>query len=143
MLLIDKLKTERITALKEKNTIAKDVLSVVIGEATKVDKIPTDEVVIKIIKKVIKGVEDSLNHLDPINQNYIKLSFEKDILTLYLPKQLGHKEILGVLNAMFKFEKPTIKDIMSFFSKEFNGCVDMRTVKELAEGYIKGFDNEN
>lgn len=142
-MLIEKLKSERIAALKEKNTVAKNVLSVVIGEATKVDKIPTDEVVIKTIKKVIKGIEDSLNHLDPTNQNYAKLSVEKDILMLYLPKQLGHTEILGVLSAMFKFEKPTIKDIMNFFSKEFSGRVDMRSVKELAEEYIKGYDNEN
>ncbi|MDY0199155.1 MAG: GatB/YqeY domain-containing protein [Tenuifilaceae bacterium] len=138
MNLIDKLREDRITALKQKFPIVKDILSVAISEATKDNKNPTDDIVLKIIKKIIKGIDESIKYLDQLSDNCIKLSVEKDTLVKYLPKQLETKEILGIIKALCQHEDPTLKEVMAFFSKEYKNQVDMKVVQSYVVEFLKG-----
>jgi uncharacterized protein YqeY len=143
MNLIDKLREDRIIALKQKFPIVKDILSVVISESAKDIKNPSDDIVLKSIKKIIKGVDESIKHIDPLSANYTKLSIEKDVLTKYLPKQLENNEILNIIKALCKHENPTLKEIMAFFSKEYKNQVDMKIVQAYVVEFLKGEINEN
>lgn len=141
-MLIDKLKADRIVAFKEKFTIIKDVLGVVISLASKEDKIPSDEIVIKAIKSTIKGIDDTLQYITDETQ-LSKLSMEKEAIEKYLPKQLTNQETLNILNSMFKFEKPTIKEVMSFFSEHYPNRYNGKHLSQYTKDFIDNWESNN
>ena len=86
MKLIDKIKKDRILALKAKENEKKLSLSTLIGELDRKDKDPSDELVIKTIKSTIEANEQTGNLA------------ENDILSVYLPEMFSDEELNEIIS---------------------------------------------
>lgn len=131
-MLIDKIKADRIAAFKAKENTKKDLLGVLIGDATKEEKIPSDDKVISTIKKFINNIDSTicLDNID--NDVYLKLSIEKEILKNYLPKQLSKMEIEKLVTG-FNFQN--IGECQKWFKENCAGTYDGKLVSEVFKEY--------
>ena len=127
MSLQETIKSDMISAMKEKNTEKTSVLRVVIGEFPRIskEKILTDEQVLGVIRKMKE------NAVELGNQG------EVDILSDYLPTMLEPKQleilITGIINKN-KFEG--MKDMgkmMGILKSEHGGTYDGRLASQIVK----------
>ncbi len=133
--MLEDLKKDNFAARKEKNTVKANLLSTVIAEAAMVGKNdgnrePTADETLSVIKKFVKGLNESIENLKKIGRETSKEEEEKSILESYLPSQLGEE----------KLEK-IVKEIVSSLgekSPQMMGTV----MGKLKEGYANQFDGK-
>lgn len=108
--MISRIREDLKTAMKEKNTVQRDVLKMVLNKANMIAKdakieTPTDEMVISAIKKENKQLQDTIDILEKNDKTdselYAESKQKMSILNGYLPAQLDEetlrREILGFL----------------------------------------------
>lgn len=139
MSLFEQLKIDRMDALRDGNSIKKDLLGCIIAESSKQDKEPSDDKVIGTIRKFIKNDTDTLDMVmdkDIVN----KLKFEIDILENYLPKQLSEEEI-GTIIRQLQHHVFTVdmKVIMKYFKDNFSGRYDGSKVSKMAKDLLEDY----
>ena len=138
-MLLQDLQQANITAMKEHNTNARSILSVVISRC-KLQEVELrsknlelkDEDVLSIIQKVLKELADEKDgYIKTNNTERTKLIEEQiDIIKKYLPAQLSEEEILNEIN---KLDDKSIPSIMKHFKTNFAGQVDMSLVSKIAK----------
>jgi len=121
--MLEKLKAERISAMKEKNTIKKNVLSTLIGEIERENKSGKGELkeqdIIKLIKKMVEnnittGSEDENQYID-----------------IYLPKMLSENELETIISKIIE-------------DNNLEGMKGMGVImKNLNQHYAGQFDGSN
>ncbi|MCD8194821.1 MAG: GatB/YqeY domain-containing protein [Coprobacillus sp.] len=138
-MLFDDLKKANMDALKERNTDARSILSVVItrvqnfqvelnakGEELK------DSDVLSIIQKVLKELSEEKEGYIQVGNEARATSIDNQIETLnkYLPKQLSEDEIKNIILSL---EDKSIPNVMKYFKANYNGQVDMGLVSSVAK----------
>lgn len=105
---------------------------VVIGDINKYEidtrKEVTDDEAIKIIKKVLKGVNDIISY-----KSTERSLTEKEILESYLPKQLSEEEMKSIL---FKLSLPSMKNYILHFKENYNGMYDGKKLSSMIKNKI-------
>ena len=116
MLLKEKINADYISAFKSKNTIAKNLLSVIKGEIQNIEKNigtekMTDEEVIKILNKTLKSLKET-------NMKFpsVQTAEELFIVESYLPKQMNEDEIRIKIQQLMTEGATNISEIMKAFS---------------------------
>lgn len=138
MSLFVKIKEDRINAFKLKETIKRDLLGVLLGEASKEVKEPDDAKVIAAIKKLIKSCNEIID-IDPLSVKGTAASIEKDILESYLPKQLTEVEINDILSKVIVPDANiSIGEVMRYFRENHEGMYDGGLVSKLAMKIFRG-----
>ena len=131
MKLKERLDQDFIKAFKDKNTLKKNLLGVIRGDiqtqtANGVDM--TDENIIKIIKKIKKGL---------VELNTDEANEELSYLEPYLPQLMSNEEIEIKLNELLESNpNANIGFIMGFFNKNYNGMVDNTALSKLIKEKI-------
>jgi uncharacterized protein YqeY len=111
-----------------------------IGDCSKVVKEPSDAECIAMIKKFIKNAETTLELLQGKGIKNPKLEDEIEILQEYLPSQLSEshiKTLIANIVAGTHSEELTLKDVMAFFKKNYEGQYDGGTVSKIAKEVFK------
>ena len=139
-MLIDEIKKANIQAMKDKDTDARSVYSVVINkynnltiELKSKGKEPTDSDMISVIQKTVKELEEELagwvkaNRVDKI----AAVDYQEKLISKYLPKQLGEDEIKTIINSL---DDKSIPNVMKHFKTNYAGQVDMGLVNKIARG---------
>ena len=114
-MLFDTLNEDHIKAFKARDKVRKEILSSVISKCKykKVEKNAsgelTDEDVIKIIEKTVKELDEEILSFSNAGENYKDrvetLKSQKEIIKVYLPKQLTESEIIDIINTNCRFNK--------------------------------------
>jgi uncharacterized protein YqeY len=131
--MLEKIRKDYITSIKEKNVLEKNLLSIVIGDIQKLEKggeSPDDNKIINIVTKINKSLLEMLeSESDKESVRYKDTKSEIEILSRYLPKSLSEDEIVNYIKE-FKSENPNwnIGMIMKFFSDK---PVDRKLVAKL------------
>jgi uncharacterized protein YqeY len=146
MSLIDTIKTDQVTARKNREEIKSSLLTTLLGEANMVAKNagrdkPTDEEVQAVVKKFLKGnleTQAAINKMRPTEPALDKIGNaikEQAILESYLPRQLGEQELtMIVANAIASNEvEKNMGKLMAYLKAKFNGEYDGK----LASAVIK------
>lgn len=141
MTLKEKINSDYIVAFKAKDTLKKNLLSVIKGEIQTVEKntgmenLP-DEEVTKILNKSVKSLKETLNTLAPVDgsgEKIVQTAYELAIIETYLPKQMSEAEVQNKINELMSSGITTIGAIM----KEFATLpVDKKLVSELIKKSI-------
>ena len=141
MTLKEKINKDYIEAFKAKNTVTKNLLSVIKGEIqtieknTGVENLP-DEDVTKILNKTVKSLKETIKSLAPLDGNgegIVQAVVELAIVESYLPTQLSVEEIQSKIDALVASGVKNLGMIM----KEFNSLpVDKKVVSELVKKAI-------
>ena len=115
MKLREKISADYMTAFKEKNVVAKNLLSVVKGEIQTVEKNIgselSDEDVIKILQKSAKSLKEMVSSGSESAQS------ELEIIESYLPKQMSKEEITQKVSELINSGVTKMGGIMKEFSK--------------------------
>lgn len=135
MSLLVKIKSAQLQARKDRNTVAANLLTTLIGEAEAIGKNAgnrdtTDLEVVAVIKKFIKNINELVGVLQP-GQSDIAIAqanTEKTLLEQYLPTQLSGEELKAVL-VMISTElgAHTLRDmgrIMKVLKERYDGQYD-------------------
>lgn len=145
--MITRIRTDLKEAMREKDTLKRDVLKMVLNKANMLAKdakieIPTDEMVMDAIKKEIKQIQDTRDILETNNKKdselYVESATKQQILKTYLPVQMDadtlRNEIIAFLdvNGVDKTNKGAImKAVMPVFKAKADGKLINQIVTEL------------
>ena len=137
-MLIQKLKEDRMIAMRKGETQKKDLLGCVIADSTKNNREPEDVVVLAIIKKFI----DNANEVLKCAPNNINANREIEILNSYRPKQLIEKDIKTIAIKHIKECSVPIVNLVSvlqqFFKQNYAGMYDGKLVSSVAKELSNG-----
>lgn len=129
-------------AFKAKNTVAKNLLSVVKGEIQTVEKNTgvdnlSDEDVLKILTKTAKSLNETIKSLSPIDgkgEDIVQACAELAIIECCLPKQMSREEVTAKVTELVNSGVTQIGAIM----KEFATLpADKKMVSESIKEVIK------
>jgi uncharacterized protein YqeY len=131
MELLEKIDSDFINAFKSKQIDKKNFLGVIRGEIqTQKGKgiEPTNENVIKIIKKIEKSL---------IEVGTEEAKLELTYLEPYLPKMLSEEETKQILMDFVSTESnKNLGTIMKYFNENYKGVVDNKLVQQLSKQII-------
>jgi hypothetical protein len=132
------------TAFKSKNTVAKNLLSVVKGEIQTIEKNTgvenmSDEDVLKILQKSAKSLRETISSLEKtqtgmyFTNDLVSAKEELSIIESYLPKQMSKEEVTEKVTEIVNSGVTNIGLIM----KEFATLpVDKKLVSEIAKSLL-------
>lgn len=133
-MLIDELKKANMLALKNKDTEARAILSVVINkfnnaliEAKAQGKDLVDADLVAVIAKTLKELSDEKEGFVKVN-NQVRVQAiinQENTIKAYLPKMLSKEEIVAEIAALADQSMPVV---MKHFKTNFAGKVDMALV---------------
>ena len=147
MLLIEKIRADQISAMKEKNNEKKLAISSLIDAAKKIviDKggdrvnIP-DEIVSQVVLKELKTIKEQIDSC-PADRGDLLEEFKKrySYVEAYAPKLLSKDEILKIVNEKFKdvVESKNKGLIMKSIMPELKGKADGKLINEIVEELCK------
>ena len=132
MKLREQINKDYMTAFKEKNVVAKNLLSVVKGEIQTTEKNTgselSDEDVVKILTKTAKSLKEMANSGSEMAKT------ELEIVETYLPKQMSKDEITQKVTELVNSGITQIGAIM----KEFSSLpADKKMVSEIVRELTK------
>ena len=139
-MLIDEIKKANIQAMKDKDTDARSVYSVIINKYNNLSielkskgKEPTDSDMISVIQKTVKELEEELAGWVKVNRvdKIAAVDYQEKLISKYLPKQLTEDEIKNIINSL---EDKSIPNVMKHFKTNYAGQVDMSLVSKVARG---------
>jgi len=129
-------------AFKAKNTVAKNLLSVVKGEIQTIEKNTgvenmSDEDVLKILTKTAKSLNETIKSLSPVDgkgEELVQACYELVIVQGYLPKQMSKEEVVAKVTELVNSGITQIGAIM----KEFGSLpADKKLVSEAIKEIVK------
>ena len=138
----EQINKDYMTAFKAKDTVAKNLLSVVKGEIQTAEKNTgmenlSDEDVIKILTKTSKSLKETIKSLSPIDgkgEDIVQACAELAIIESYLPKQMSKEEITNKVNEIVNSGVTNIGAIMKEFAQL---PVDKKVVSEVIKDILK------
>lgn len=136
-MLIEEIKKANIQAMKDKDTVARSIYSVImnkimletIKKREKGEEV-SDADVSNILQKTIKELtEEGENYAKVGNtEEEEKIKRQIEIASAYLPKMLSQGEIKEIIMSL---EDKSIPSVMKHFKMNYNGKCDMRTVQDV------------
>lgn len=143
-MLFEKLKLDRIQAMKDKDVIKKDLLGTLIAEASKEVKEPADDKVIATIKKFIANLKQitGMGNIGQLEALLAKTQKEIAILESYMPKQLSEFELEQIIKNLYKksMDNPsepyvfiTMGEVMKHLKENYAGLYDGKLANEICK----------
>lgn len=140
-MLLQEIKNANLEALKNKNSNARAIYSVLINkcmllEISKREKNEelADSDVISLIQKTLKELEDEISNFEKVN-NSSKVELLREqmkYIEKFLPAMLSESEIKCIIEEL---EDKSIPNIMKHFKANYAGKCDMSKVSQLAKQY--------
>ena len=142
-MLLDKIKSDLVTSMKNKDTFSLNVIRMVKAsiqmEAINKKRDLTDEEIISVVEKQIKMRKDAIiefekgNRSDLVEQN----TKEIELLQKYMPEQLSEEEVNNIILEAFKLINPTSSKDMGLIMKEVTPKLKGRTDMSKVSSIIK------
>ena len=143
----EKIKSEIVNAMKEKDTLKLQTLRGIKGDADmehinkKVEI--NDDLMLTVISRGIKTRKESILEFEKGNRNDLieKTNQEIELLQTFLPEQLSSEEIAKILDDVFGKVNPTSEKEMGLIMKEVTplvkGKADMKEVSNMIKEKLK------
>jgi len=133
--MFQQMQKDNMEARKSRDTVTANLLTTVISEAKMVGKNagnrePTEEEVTAVVKKFLKGINESITFLEKDNRDADKEKTEKKILESYLPEPLSEEDL-----------KKAIEEIISTLSEKSPKMMG-QVMAALKEKYPNQFDGK-
>lgn len=143
MSLLEQIKEKQLIARKAQDDIAKSLLTTLVAEASVPGKNngnreSTDEEVIAVIKKFIKGVNETIEALKFYSDGRgPRAHLEKEILESFLPKQLTEDELReiigGIIVGLGEKNPKLMGKVLSLVKEKYNGQYDGSIAAKLTK----------
>ena len=136
-MIIDEIKKQNMIALKEKNTNARTIYSILMAKymaqtielRAKGQEIGDNEM-IKIIQKTIKELTEEADNYTKVGNTAEadNIMAQKALIESYLPQMLSEAEIKAIIETL---EDKTVPSVMRHFKTNYNGKCEMKTVSDV------------
>ncbi len=136
-MIIDDIKKQNIEAMKNKDTVARSLYSVLLNKI-KLEEIKrretgsslTDGDVSVILQKLVKELNEEKASYEKAGRSETVAELEKQLSLVenFMPKMLSPEEIKNIILSL---EDKSIPVVMKHFKTNFNGQCDMRLVQEV------------
>ena len=138
----EQINVDYMTAFKAKNTVAKNLLSVIKEEIQTIEKNTgvenmSDEDVLKILTKTAKSLNETIKSLSPIDgkgEELVQACYELVIVQGYLPKQMSKEEVTEKVTELVNSGVTQMGAIMKEFAQL---PVDKKMVSEVVKELVK------
>ena len=140
-MIYDDIKKMNLTALKERNTIARAIYSVLISklDLLKISKREkgeelSDSDCVSVIQKTLKELEDEESNFLKVNnlEKVESIKKQKEYASSFLPKMLSEEEIRNIINSL---EDKSIPNVMKYFKSNYLGKCDMGLVNTIVKSF--------
>lgn len=115
--------------LHSDNRVIKNLLSTIIGELDRITKNPTEDQIMKVIKKLYESNKECMK-----DSNDESLKIESDFLSQFIPKELSDEEIKNIVNSE---NLPNIGAYMKYFKENYSNQYNGSKVKDIVTEYLK------
>lgn len=137
-MLIDDIREDRMAAMKAKDAVLRGLLDVLIGDCCKAVKQPSDEDVVKMVKKFINNCELTIAKAKEFpNENTPAIieaaEVEIKLLEVYLPSQMAEADIVAAIEKAKEAGLSDMGKIMLYFKTHHIGTYDGKLVSELVK----------
>ena len=136
-MIIDDIKKQNIEAMKNKDTIARNLYSVLLNKI-KLEEIKkretgsplTDGDVAVVLQKLVKELNEEKASYEKAGRSETVAELDKQLSLVerFMPKMLSAEEIKNIILSL---EDKTIPSVMKHFKANYNGQCDMRLVQEV------------
>jgi len=144
MSLLQQIKIAQLKARKERNTIAVNVLTTLVGEAEAIGKNAgnretTDSEVVALAKKFIKNIDETIGLIkEPAALN--DLLCERLYVEQFLPKQLTTEELRATLEGLTnELNAHTLREmgkVMKVLKERYDGQYDGAAASTMIKGML-------
>jgi len=140
--MIKELKKMMMKAKLEKDKVKANLLSTLIGEAVMVGKNDgnretTDQEVLALTKKFLKGVNENLRLLEELGKDKVAATHEKEILEALLPKQMSETELEtvvdGIVATLPEKSMKMMGKVMGELKAKHNGLFDGKMASNIVK----------
>lgn len=137
-MLIDEIKKASLQAMKERDSVKRGILSVVITKYNNLaielkakGQEANDVSCANIIQKTIKELEDERANFDELGRadKVAEIDKQYETIKVFLPKQLSECEIREIIASL---EDKSMPSIMKHFKANYDGQVNMSLVSAIA-----------
>lgn len=137
MNIVERIKAEQLTARKNKDEVAKNLLTTLLGEIENLGKQPKVQVgfEFQIIRKFLNNVE-MYQKMDVGADRLAVLKREHDILTGLLPSMVSREELVTVIREILPEGKMTPKDrgvVMKTLKERYQERLDSALVMTICK----------
>jgi len=132
----NRIKIDMVTAMKEKNTVARDILRVLKGEIERNEQSSkgkvelSDSEVVKLTKKLIESVKESGED-----------NGEIAVLEQYVPKQMSFDNVAEEAASFIAREgldsPREMGKVMAYFKQNFEGIYDGKELSQIVKELLK------
>lgn len=143
-MLLAQLRADQLTARKNKDAVAADLLGTLIGEAVKEGKAvenrdPTDAEILKIAAKFKKDARETRDHQAKHGGDTSKTDREIEILDRYLPTQMSEDDLKAAIDG-FVAANPgaNMGTVMAFLKSNHGGLYDGKAASGLVKAALAG-----
>ena len=143
-MILEKIKKQQLQARKEKSPIV-GALTALISEAAIVGKNngnreTTDEEAVKVIKKFIKGINETIDLIkDPEKLKLLKMELE--IYNSFLPQIMNELEtraaVEKIINALPEKSPKAMGQVMGTISKEYGTLIDRGLASQIVKEMLQ------
>ncbi|MEA5115212.1 MAG: GatB/YqeY domain-containing protein [Geobacteraceae bacterium] len=145
-MLIEKIREDRLKAMKAKDEKKKNLLGVLIADSSKDVKQPDDATVIRFVKKFIENARDNLQMLEKAGGSSTSredAQREIDVLMEYLPSQLTGDSLAEAINKVMALEAiepfpANMGKVMKALGMHHAGRYDGKEASELVKSILSG-----
>lgn len=136
-MIIDEIKSANIQAMKDKNSVARTIYSILLNkhlqatiESRTTGKPVEDADMVRIIQKTIKELDEEAENYKKVGnmEEFNNIELQKNLIEKYLPQMLSADEIKNIINQL---EDKSVPNVMRHFKTNYAGKVDMKTVSDV------------
>lgn len=143
-MLINKIKDHRMQAMKNQDKDLVSILTTLHAEASMIGfndgkRLSTDEEVIKVCKKFVKSIEETIEHMKSRNQleELEKYEQELQVVNSYIPSQLSEDELKDIIYQFTQAqENVNIGLVMKHLKQNYDGLYDGRIASQIVKLYV-------
>ena len=99
-MLLDRIKADRIAAMKERDEVRRNLLGTLLGAASKETKTPDDEMIVRTIRSFLKALDETIGLIEDRGGSAGQQRAERAILESYLPQVLAEAELEASIAAI-------------------------------------------
>ena len=119
------------------NQLIYKLLSTVIGECEQVSKNPSENDILKVIRKIYKDNFDTIKLCEQRKIDCYTLKLENEFLVQFLPKQLTENELEAIINAQIAAGEK-MPGIMKYLSSNYKDRYDGKVAARICNLYLNG-----
>lgn len=145
-MLIERIREDRMKAMKARDEKKKNLLGVLIADACKDEKQPEDAAVVRFVKKFIENARENLRILEEAGGASIAAEDarrEIEVLMEYLPSQLTGDSLMEAIGKVMTLEAieplpSNMGKVMKALGVHYAGSYDGKEASELVKGMLSG-----